>query len=280
VTNPGGENEIVMFKSCYPNSNLRGSPDDPVPPIGNNPLRGEGVGGSHTVANAKGIYNDLLEYFATRQDKLFVVITAPPVQNARWADNARAFNNWLVEEWLADYAHDNVAVFDFYNVLTSNGGNWHTNDLGWATGNHHRYRNEVIEHTTDQGQNTAAYPNGGSNNHPSPAGNQKASGEFAPLLNIYYHRWKGQPGAPTGTPTPTFTPTPTTQPTATPTSLARMHLPLILKTWSGPLADVSSRDACPPHCAAAHQPCSDAGYRGIRSWPLPDSVACGPHSGR
>ena len=36
---PGGQNEIVMFKSCYPNSALTGSMSDPVPPIGSNPLR-------------------------------------------------------------------------------------------------------------------------------------------------------------------------------------------------------------------------------------------------
>ena len=34
---------------------------------------------SLTVANAKGIYIDLLKYFATRTDKLFVVVTAPPL---------------------------------------------------------------------------------------------------------------------------------------------------------------------------------------------------------
>ncbi|MBN1316922.1 MAG: hypothetical protein JXA42_15690, partial [Anaerolineales bacterium] len=26
---PGGENRIVLFKSCYPNSNIEGRPDDP-----------------------------------------------------------------------------------------------------------------------------------------------------------------------------------------------------------------------------------------------------------
>ena len=81
MADPGGENEIIMFKSCYPNSNLLGNPDDP-PTSGDNPLRGEGCWSEHhTVSNAKGIYNDLLEYFQTRQDKLFVVITAPPVQD-------------------------------------------------------------------------------------------------------------------------------------------------------------------------------------------------------
>ena len=109
-----GENQIIMFKSCYPNSGLRGDVNDPVPPIDSNPLRGEGCGSQyHTVANAKGIYIDLLEYFMTRPDKLFVVVTAPPLTDAMYADNARAFNDWLVNEWLANYDVGNVFVFDF-----------------------------------------------------------------------------------------------------------------------------------------------------------------------
>ena len=194
---PGGENQVIMFKSCFPNSNLQGSPDDPVPPIEQNPLRGQSCcGGDHTVANAKGIYIDLLEYSATRQDKLFVVITAPPVQDGTWADNARAFNTWLVEDWLDGYPYPNVAVWDFYNVLTSNGGSWDVNDLGWETGNHHRYRNGTIQYVTDQGGNTAAYPNDGYDDHPSPAGNLKATAEYIDLLNIFYHRWHTPPEPP------------------------------------------------------------------------------------
>jgi uncharacterized repeat protein (TIGR01451 family) len=146
----------------------------------------------YTVANAKGIYNDLLDYSRTRQDKLFVVITAPPLavgdtDSAR-AANARAFNNWLVNNWLQTYPYSNVVVFDFYNVLTSNGGDPDINDFDWPTGNHHRYRNGIIEHTTNPISNTSAYPTGDS--HPSSAGNQKATGEFVPLLNIFYHRWQ------------------------------------------------------------------------------------------
>ncbi len=189
---PGGQNEIIMFKSCFPNSSLGGSPTDPVPAIDQNPLRGEGVGENHTVANAKGIYIDLLNYFSTRQDKLFVVIAAPPLIDGSWADNARAFNNWLVNDWLADYPYKNVAVFDFYNVLTSNGGNPDTNDLGALTGNHHRYRNGLIEHLTTGGANTLAYPSGG-DDHPNPAGDLKATGEFLPMLNIFYNEWKATP---------------------------------------------------------------------------------------
>jgi hypothetical protein len=217
MADPGGQNQVIMFKSCYPNSHLGGSPGDP-PTTGDNPLRGEDYSSpNHTVGNAKGIYNDILAYFETRQDKLFVVITAPPLvagdTDATHAANARAFNTWLVQDWLDGYPYDNVAVFDFYNVLTSNGGNWETNDLGWGTGNHHRYRNGAIEYVTNQGINTAAYPDGGYDSHPSPAGNQKATAEFLPLLNIFYHRWAG--GG-------TFTPT------------HWVYLPLVLRNWSAP----------------------------------------------
>ena len=190
---PSGENEVIMFKSCFPNSALQGNPNDPVPSIDNNPLKGEGSGSeNHTVANAKGIYIDLLEYFRTRQDKLFIVITAPPLMandtNAAQAANARTFNNWLVNEWLVGYPYNNVFVFDFYNVLTSNGGNANTNDVGSETGNHHRWWNGTIQHIQTVNNNKAAYPSGDS--HPSQAGNLKATGEFLPLLNVAYHRWK------------------------------------------------------------------------------------------
>jgi hypothetical protein len=191
---PVGDNEIIMFKSCFPNSALEGNASDPVPLIANNPLKGEGVSSDHTVANAKGIYIDILEYFRQRQDKLFIVIAAPPLQDVTYASNARAFNQWLVNEWLNDYTYNNVFVFDFYNVLTSNGGNANTNDLNAATGNHHRWRNNAIEHKTDGGSNVNVYPSG--DDHPSQAGNLKATAEFLPLLNIAYNCFKSTGGCP------------------------------------------------------------------------------------
>ncbi|MBN2026892.1 MAG: IPT/TIG domain-containing protein [Actinobacteria bacterium] len=184
-SDPGGENEIIMFKSCYPNSAIGGSPTDPVPPIESNPLKGSSS--PLTVANAKGIYIDILEYFETRLDKLFVVITAPPLRSSTYADNARAFNNWLVDDWLDGYPHDNVFVFDFYNVLTSNGGNPSASDFNWETGNHHRWLNGAIQHKTDGGGNTLAYASG--DDHPNYVGNQKATGEFINLLNVAYNRF-------------------------------------------------------------------------------------------
>jgi hypothetical protein len=175
---PGGENEVVVFKSCFPNSNVEGGPDDP-PNTGRNPLEGAGLDGL-TVANAKGLYVGLLDYFAAHTDTLFVVVTAPPLlasdTSPEAAANARAFNTWLVGEWLADYPHSNVAVFDFYNVLTGDG-------------NHHRVVDGRIEYGTDQGSNTSAYASDG-DSHPTAAGGAKATAEFVPLLNLFYLRWR------------------------------------------------------------------------------------------
>ena len=94
-----------------------------------------------------------------------LLIPFPDATGGHQAANARALNNWLMTDWLADYPHNNVAVFDFYNVLTSNGGAWNVNDLGAATGNHHRYHNGAVQYVTDQGGNTAAYPDGGNDDH-------------------------------------------------------------------------------------------------------------------
>jgi hypothetical protein len=182
-TDPGAQNEIVMFKSCFPNSDLYGNPTDPPLSTPND---------QYTVANAKAVYNDILTYFEARQDRLFVVITAPPLAagetNSDRAANARAFNNWLMNDWLDGYAYNNVAVFDYYNVLTSNGGDADTNDVGQATGNHHRWWSGAVQHVQTVNSNYAAYPSGDS--HPTTAGHQKATAEFVPLLNVFYHRWQ------------------------------------------------------------------------------------------
>jgi hypothetical protein len=192
---PGGENEVIMFKSCFPNSALQGSANDPVPPIADNLLVTDGSWSEyHTVANAKGIYLDLLEYFKTRPDKLFIVVTAPPLSDGTYANNARAFNQWLVNDYLAGYPEKNVFVYDFYNVMTSNGGSSSTNDIGKESGNHHRMWNGAVQHIVDSGlmgtKNTAAYASGWDDDHPTSDGSQKATAEFVPVLNHVYAQWK------------------------------------------------------------------------------------------
>ncbi len=212
--NPTAKNEIVLFKSCFPNSDIYGNPNDPPLATPNDY--------DHTVANYKAVYNSLLPYFAAHQDKLFVVITAPPLSEVSYvindnttsaaarAANARAFNTWLVNTWLASYAHNNVAVFDFYNVLTSNGSAGRIDDTSTReephdyalrpNGNHHYWNGSAIVHPQTINNNFAAYPyfsmppasqDPWSDDHPTAAGNQKATAEFVPLLNVFYHRWKG-----------------------------------------------------------------------------------------
>ena len=168
---PGGENQIILFKSCFPNSDLAGSPQDPP-----------GDYAELSVSGAKYVYNEILKYFAVRPDKMFVVITAPPLSDRAHADNARAFNMWLVNDWLKEnnYAGGNVFVYDFYNVLTGPDA-------------HHFMNNGVVEHVVGK-RNTLYYPSG--DDHPSIEGSLKATAEFVPVLNYFYQQWKS------GNPTP------------------------------------------------------------------------------
>lgn len=175
---PEGENTIVMFKSCYPNSEIKGNPDDKANGDLNSPHNFDCGSEQHTVANCKRIYNDLLIYFGKHPEKLFVVVTAPPVQDAQNAKNARAFNKWLVESWLKEnkYALNNVFVFDYYAILT-------------APENHHCVKDGVVLHVDANGNGTARYVKNG-DDHPTPEGTKKAVKEFVPLLNGYYNLWK------------------------------------------------------------------------------------------
>lgn len=228
---PGGQNQIILFKSCFPNSDLYGQPNDP-------PLSAPNE--QYTVANAKAVYNNLLDYFRTRQDKLFVVITAPPMAQGEYqggapppaqrAANARAFNDWLVHDWLDGYPLNNVAVFDYYNPLTSNGTagrvdnpatSEEPNDVGRSDGNHHRWWNGAEQHTQSVANDYSAYPTDSNwDSHPTSAGHQKATAEFVPLLNVFYNRWIGGAAPPTVTATgvaPPLTRTATQISTATAT---------------------------------------------------------------
>ncbi len=159
----GRTNHIIVFKSCYPNNDFVGEgtePGDPTVP-------------ELTVANAKAAYRALLPVFRAHPEVLFVAMTAPPRaeprsglkdklaallgRKPRPADLAREFNTWLADRghgWLAGYELPNVAVFDYYDVLTGHGqSNW------------------------------SVYPTGdGTDSHPSREGNSAAAREFVPFL--------------------------------------------------------------------------------------------------
>lgn len=160
----GRTNEIVCFKSCYPNNQFVGQGDEP----------GDPDDCTRTVANAKAAYRDILPFFREHPEVLFVTFTAPPMaeyvpvgwkakikswfnKNDRGGEFALDFNAWLTDGdhgWLAGYDLPNVVVFDHYGVLSEG------NEKGYAT-----------------------YPTGnGNNSHPSAAGNQKSAAAFVPFM--------------------------------------------------------------------------------------------------
>lgn len=173
----GRRNEVVIFKSCFPNNLFRGQGTPP----------GDAAGDELTVWNARAAYAGLLEEFKARPEVLFVSMTAPPLApgprsqpvwrvllnrmrgrvasdaSAAWA---RQFNNWLSAKdgWLRDYPLENVVVFDLYDVLTNYGES-----------------------------NLAAYPTrGGYDSHPNREGNARVTEAFVPFLNQAVNRWMAQ----------------------------------------------------------------------------------------
>jgi hypothetical protein len=168
----GSVNRVVVFKSCYPNNRFTA---EGAPP-------GDPAGPDLTVWNAKATLSALLPEFAKRKDTLFVYVTAPAnvlkspkvavwkflakkvlgkpsdaELQRRQADLARGFNNWVKspDGWLSGYPEKNVAVFDYYDVLTGKGES--------------NFSLHGSEDNTD--------------NHPSREGNEKAAAELVPFLN-------------------------------------------------------------------------------------------------
>jgi hypothetical protein len=93
------------------------------------------------------------------------------------AANARALNNWLVNDWLAGYPYANVAVFDFYNVLTSSAGGSQSNDVDAEDGNHHRWWGGAVQHAPKRRTATSHLR---FRRQPPSAPGTKATAEFVP----------------------------------------------------------------------------------------------------
>jgi len=120
-----GYNRIIMFKSCFPASNVSADGTEPnYKAVYRHP---DGPG--HTYSYSGSTYKPLEDIFAENPDVLFIPVTAPPRHYASTdattdaeGARARAFNNWLKNEWLPSYnaAHPglhNVAVFDWFDIL-------------------------------------------------------------------------------------------------------------------------------------------------------------------
>jgi len=177
----GRQNRIVMFKSCFPN-NAFVSDGDPA---------GMASGSVLTVDKAKAAFGQLLGEFCQHPEVLFIYVTAPPLAagafappwwrrwTARWRGRghvvhpsgrwARAFNNWVSrpDGWLRDAPVPNVAVFDYYDVLTAHG------------------RSDYLIYGTENPRDS----------HPGRQGNEEATRLFLPFLETAVRRAGVERGA-------------------------------------------------------------------------------------
>jgi len=110
-----GANRIVMFKSCYTNSDVSEAGTEPGDPFDSNMTivnysavyrHPSGTPGTAFTYGGNSYYA-LEDVFAAHPSTLFIPVTAPALvqsqTTAAHAKNARDFNNWLKNTWLPAY---------------------------------------------------------------------------------------------------------------------------------------------------------------------------------
>lgn len=115
--NPAVENRIIMFKPCYPNSQIVSDGAD----------IGSAYDSTKTLSNFKATFAGLYQVFAAHPEKTFIYVTAPPLvaENTSPANAARArsFNQWVTGEFIENYRRQtgltNLFAFDLFDVLAS-----------------------------------------------------------------------------------------------------------------------------------------------------------------
>lgn len=184
-----GVNRIIMFKSCYPLSNITEDGSDPAgdPFSGTQSLANYRAvfrhpsGSGNTYSNGGYTYRPLEDIFAQNPDFLFVVVTAPsnvPSETCNdWADRARVFGNWLKNDWLGSYnaAHPtlkNVVVFDWFDFLTY--ANSYTGTEVFNPSGSEPYGTYRVRNMTKSG-----YRSSSSDSHPNTAANTATTQVFA-----------------------------------------------------------------------------------------------------
>lgn len=134
--------QIIAFKSCYPACHIDS----------------DGL-----LEQYKTWYNEMADVFDQYPEKVFVVLSPPPLHRLRTnvgeSDRARAFANWLGGEFLAD--HTNIQFFNLFDYLAQA-------DDGSDTRNMLRYEFERSHDTDDS--------------HPNEEGNIQAGQAFAEAL--------------------------------------------------------------------------------------------------
>jgi hypothetical protein len=225
-----GVNRIIMFKSCYPTSNVGYDGVEPGDPFSSErtlanykAVYRHPNGRGHTYSYDGYVYKSLEDIFAENPDTLYIAITSPPrhyaptdATNDEEARRAREFSNWLKSEWLPAYnaAHaglNNVAIFDWFDLLAYPDA-------------HPSHPNRLkAEHGGDEGDS-----------HPNKTANQDSTRAFATdpgnFLDKAWNTFISGAGesqaremtniaeVPATRPTATSAPTSTAMPTSRPTS--------------------------------------------------------------
>jgi hypothetical protein len=133
--------QVIAFKSCFPAS---------------------AITSEDMLDQYKAWYLEMRDFFDTRLDRVFVVMSPPPLcpesTNLSEAKKARRFADWLKsDEYLL--GHPNVACFDLFDVLA------HADDRS------------VIANMLHED-----YVRGGGNSHPNDDGYIAAGAAFAPFM--------------------------------------------------------------------------------------------------
>jgi hypothetical protein len=160
----GQSNQIVMFKSCYPNSAIYEEGTAPGDPTNENA----------TTWNYNAAYVSLTNIFAKNSNTLFIAVTAPPMKpgdgyNKQDAGRGRYFFKWLRIDYVSNYRNltglRNVAVFDLLDIL-------------------------AVQESKPRGANALAPGYRTRDSHPNAKGGKAATGAFLPWLRNALNYWK------------------------------------------------------------------------------------------
>lgn len=153
-------NDIVMFKSCFPNSGIAGDGEgtpDPTSP-------------EKTIANYQATFEALIEKFAGQPEKLFVYMTSPPLNHGATtpdeAARAQKFNDWLVNKVAELPDKSNLVVYNLFAFLSD-----------------------------DQGFLKSEFrPNSATDSHPNAQANLAAAADFMSFFAPVWTSWQEQSG--------------------------------------------------------------------------------------
>jgi len=145
---------------------------------------------SYTVANAKGIYMDLLTYFATKQDTLFNRRCRTPPHRRDQCRQCKSLQPVAGERLAEELSLSDVFVFDFYNVLTDKRRDAKTNDSRSRNRQPSPLVGRAVQHQVYGIYNTTAY-----HRYESPKPGRKPEGDLNmfPLLCPIASGWDHWP---------------------------------------------------------------------------------------